>query len=449
LVRFRTIVAMPSLLIHGGRVIDPASGFDRTADVLVVDGRVAAISEKRGELSARKAAKRLDAEGCIVTPGLIDPHVHLREPSDRHEETIATGAAAAINGGFTAVCCMPNTQPPLDTPDLVRLVQHRAEEAKQARVFVAACATKGRQGLEPAAIHELANAGAVAYTDDGDAVADTGVMLAVLRAVKDVGGTFMQHCQEPALTRGAAMNAGPIAERMGQIGWPAVAEEIILERDVRLNRLAGARYHAQHLSSGESAEIIRRARAAGQPVSGEIAPHHLLLTDQACETLGPMAKMNPPLRTAADIAALKEAVADGTVTVLGTDHAPHPISTKQIPFAEASFGIVGLDCALPLYAMALVDDGVLEWPAMLAMMTINAARLLGVDRQGLGALQVGGPADITAIDPAAEWSIDVSRFASAGRNCPFDGWPVRGRAMAVVVGGEVRLVRDAARSAVR
>jgi dihydroorotase len=432
---------MATMLIHGGRVIDPAGGFDRTADVLVADGRIAAVSEKPGELSLRGADSSIDAAGCIVAPGLIDPHVHLREPSDRHEESIATGAAAAVNGGFTSVCCMPNTQPPLDTPELVRLVQQRAAEAGQARVYVAACATRGRMGREVSQVAALAAVGAVAFTDDGDAVADAGVMLAVLQAVRQAGAVFMQHCQEPSLTRGASMNTGPAADRMGQIGWPAAAEEVILERDVRLNQDVGCRYHAQHLSTAGSSAILRRARAAGFPVTGEVAPHHLLLTDQACETLGAMAKMNPPLRTAADIAALKEAVADGTITVLGTDHAPHPPATKAVAFADASFGIVGLECALPLYVRALIDDGVIDWPRMLAMMTIHPARLLGIDRHGYGMLRVGGPADVTVIDPDLAWTIDSGAFASTGRNCPFDGWTVRGRAAAVIVGGEVKLAR--------
>jgi dihydroorotase len=432
---------MQPILIEGGRVIDPASGFDATSDVLLADGRVIEIVTRPGSITADAETMRIDAEGCIVAPGLIDPHVHLREPGPDHEETIATGTAAAINGGFTTVCCMPNTTPTLDAPELMRFVAERAEAAGQARVFPSACATVARRGERVTDIASLVEAGAVAITDDGEAVADAGVMLEALRRARAAGVCFMQHCQEPTLTREASMNAGPVAEALGEIGWPAVAEELILERDVRLNREVGCRYHAQHVSSGASVEIIRRARAASQPVSGEVSPHHLLLTDEACRTLGAVAKMNPPLRTQADIDRLKQAVGEGVITVLATDHAPHPAARKKVPLSEAAFGIIGLECALPLYRKALIDDGILDWPVMLAMMTIEPARLLGLDRRGFGALRMGGPADITLIDPLMRWTIEVADFVSAGRNCPFEGWEVTGRAIAVIVGGELRLDR--------
>lgn len=438
---------MPSLLIRNGRIIDPASALDQVGDLLVVDERIAALEATPGALSPSDADQVIDAEGCIVAPGLLDIHVHLREPDEpgHHEETIASGSAAAINGGFTTICCMPNTRPPLDTPDQVRFVHDRAAVANQARVFTVACATEGRKGLKAAPIAAMADAGAVGFSDDGDVVDEAAVMADVLRLCKSVDRCFMQHCQELTLTRGASMNAGPVAVRMNQIGWPAVAEELIIERDVRLNREIGCRYHAQHLSSGGSVEIIQRAQRAGQPVTGEVSPHHLLLTDDACEQVGPMAKMNPPLRTGRDINQLKEAVAAGVITILATDHAPHPMATKQVDMAAASFGIVGLDCALALYAEALIADGVLDWPAMLAMMTINPARLVGLDQQGLGQLAVGGPADVTIIDPGLRWTIDVDQFASKGRNCPFHGWEVTGRAIGVIAGGELRLSRAAER----
>ena len=434
---------MSSLLIHGGRVIDPASGFDQTADVLIANGRIAAMDTQPGKLTAGDAEQSVDAEGCIVAPGLIDIHVHLREPDEtaQHEETIASGGAAAINGGFTTVCCMPNTRPPLDTPDLVKFVHDQARAADQCRVFTVACATEGRKGRKTAPIAELADAGAVGFSDDGDVVDEAAIMAEVLRQCKAADRCVMQHCQEMSLTRGATMNAGPVAVRLGQIGWPAVAEELIIERDVRLNREIGCKYHAQHLSSGGSVEILRAAQKSGQPVTGEVSPHHLLLTDEACEQVGPMAKMNPPLRTQRDIQQLKEAVAEGIITVLGTDHAPHPLASKRVDMAAASFGIVGLDCALPLYIEALIGDGVIDWPTMLAMMTINPARLVGLDQQGLGTLRVGGPADVTVVDPELQWNIEVSEFASNARNCPFQGWEVAGRAILVVVDGRLKLSR--------
>jgi dihydroorotase len=431
------------ILIRGGRVIDPSSGFDQTADVVIDGGIVRQIATtplNEGKRSSRDV-QLIDAEGCIVCPGLIDIHVHFREPYPAHRETIATGAASAINGGFTTVCCMPNTNPPLDCAALVEFIRFKAEHADQARVLAVGAASRGRKGEDLADIATMARAGAVGFSDDGDCVADAGLMVKVLQTVRAHDSCFMQHCQEPSLTRGGVMNAGALATKLGLIGWPAVAEEIIIERDIRLNREIGCRYHAQHVSSGGSVEIIRRARLAKQPVTGEVTPHHLLLTEDACDGYNTQAKMNPPLRTRRDIDQLKEGVADGTITILATDHAPHPPESKVTDFASASFGIIGLDCALPLYIKALLEDGVLDWPAMLAMMTSNPAKLLGLDRQGLGTLHVGGPADVTIIDPALQWAIDVDEFASVGRNCPFDGWNVTGRAVAAIVGGKLRLAR--------
>jgi len=433
------------VLIEGGRVIDPASGLDATGDVLLAEGEVKAIATRRGELRLPAGGRRLDAEGCIVAPGLIDIHVHFREPGEGHEETVATGSAAAINGGFTTVCCMPNTTPALDTAEAVRRQFALAEAAGAARVYPVGCATKGRRGEELAPIAAMAEAGAIAFSDDGDCVASPALMLEALRAAKAADRCFMQHCQEPTLTRGASMNPGPTAKRMGQIGWPAVAEELIIERDVRLNREIGCRYHAQHVSSGESAAIIRRAREGGEPVTGEASPHHLLLTDQDCQRYGTEAKMNPPLRTNRDIERLKEAIAAGVITILATDHAPHPRKKKEVLFAEAAFGIVGLEGALPLYVQALIGDGVLDWPGLLAMMTANPAALIGIAETGFGRLAAAGIADVTVIDPEAEWTIRAEEFASTGRNCPFDGWPVKGRAIMTIVGGDVRLLREPAR----
>jgi dihydroorotase len=429
---------MTAILIQGGRVIDPARGFDAAADVLVADGVVREIATRPGAIDVPAGAARVDAEGCLVTPGLIDVHVHFREPGDDHEETIATGAASALNGGFTTVCCMPNTTPPLDTPDMVRLVHERGERAAGPRVFAVGCGTRGRAGVEVADIAGMAGAGAVAFSDDGDCIADDAVMAAVMQAVRAVDGCFMQHCQDPAMTEGAAMNAGPVAEALGVIGWPVEAEERIIERDLDLVRATGCRYHPQHLSSGGSADLIRRARAEGLPATAEVSPHHLLLTEEACRGGDTNAKMNPPLRTAADVERLKEAVADGTITILATDHAPHPEARKRTGFAEAAFGIVGLDCALPLYARALVEDGVIGWPRLVAMMTSEPACLVGLDGHGLGSLAPGGPADVTVIDPDLAWTVDASAFATTGRNCPFDGWDVRSRAVATIVAGRLR-----------
>jgi dihydroorotase len=271
------------------------------------------------------------------------------------------------------------------------------------------------------------------------------MMAHVLAAVKETGLAFMQHCQEPTLTRGASMHAGEISTRLGLTGWPRVAEEVIIERDIRLNRGIGCRYHVQHMSSGVSVEIVRRARAEGQPVTAEASPHHLLLTHEACDGYNTMAKMNPPLREERDVRALREGVADGTITVLATDHAPHAAHEKSLPFEEAPFGIVGLETALPLYAEALVHTGLIDWPRLIALMTIEPARLCGLDagsigvERGLGRLAVGGPADVTIIDPDLAWTARAEELKSRSKNTPFDGRAVRGRAVGVIVGGEVRL----------
>jgi len=422
------------VLLRGGRVIVPDRGRDERADVLVAGDRVERISTSP---ITDAGAHVIDCDGCLVTPGLIDPHVHLREPGAEHKETIRSGAESAIAGGFTTVCCMPNTTPAIDLPSLVDFVQMRAREAGFARVFCVGAATVGRKGETLAPIGAMAAAGAVGFTDDGDCVADAAVMHRVLLTCKSVDRVFMQHCQEPSLTSGAAMHAGAISAKLGLTGWPSVAEEMIVERDLRLNRKIGCRWHGQHLSSGGSVEILRRARAEGATATGEASPHHLLLTDSACDGYNAQAKMNPPLRGSADVEALRQGVADGTITVLGTDHAPHTSSEKARDFAAAPFGVVGLDCALPLYAKALIETGLIDWPRLIALMTIEPARLCGLDQMGLGTLVEGGPADITVIDPASKWTIDAAAFRSLSRNCPFDGWSVTGRARVVVVGGRV------------
>lgn len=429
---------MASLLIRGGRIIDPAGKLDATGDVLVVDGRIAAI--ETDSTSHPTEGDVIEAEGCIVCPGLLDIHVHFRDPhqGQLHEETIESGSAAAVAGGFTTVACMPNTIPALDAPRWIQYVNDSAREADLARVHTIGCGTIGRRGRERAPIGELVEAGAVGISDDGDGIEDDAMMRSVLEAVHEHGTCFMQHCQIPSMTRGAVMNAGPLATRLGLVGWPVEAEEAMIERDLEINASIGARYHAQHVSSGGSVDLLRNARATGQPATGEASPHHLLLTEAACDGYDTSAKMNPPLRTESDIARLKEGIADGTITVLATDHAPHPAQSKATDFASASFGIVGLECALALYRRALIDDGVLDWPSMLTMMTTHPAALVGLDSTGAGRLAVGGPADITVIDPDLQWQINPDTFRSRGRNCPFAGWSAQGRAIATIVGGRLR-----------
>ncbi|MFM7259426.1 MAG: dihydroorotase [bacterium] len=427
-------------LFRKGRILDAANGINSEGDLLVVDGRIAEVRTGR-RIEAPAGARIIECGDMFVTPGLVDPHVHLREPGGEAKETIQTGAASAINGGFTTVCCMPNTNPAIDTVPTVRFIRQAARDAALARVFVVAAATAGRKGEQLAPMAAMSRAGAVAFSDDGECIMHPLVMRRVLETCKSLGKTFMQHCQDHLLSEGGVMNEGPVATRLGLLGWPREAEEIIIERDACLNRSIGARYHAQHVSSGGSAAILRRARAAGNPVSGEVSPHHLLLTDDACNGYDTQAKMNPPLRTKDDIAQLKAAVADGTIDVLATDHAPHTAAEKARDFASAPFGIIGLDCALPLYAKALIDDGVIGWPRMIELLTRTPAELCGLRGDGIGALDIGAKADVTVIDPNHAWTIRADEFASKSRNCPFDGWTVRGRAMYAMISGRTLLDR--------
>lgn len=427
-------VESKSMLLAGGRILDPATGLDATGDVLVQDGRIAAVETTPGRIDAGDA-RRVGVDGLLVCPGLIDPHVHLREPGQGAKETIESGSRAAAAGGFSSVCCMPNTAPALDTPDMVEWVAMRARERAACRVLVAAAATVGRHGEALAPMHAMQAAGAVAFTDDGDGIADADLMRKVLQTCASLGAAFMQHCQEPTLTRGAQMHEGPTSAKLGLVGWPRVAEELMLERDLRLDRSIGARYHAQHLSSGGSVDILRAARADGVPATGEVSPHHLLLTDAAVDGFDTHAKMNPPLREESDRLALVQGVADGVITVLATDHAPHTPAEKAKPFEEAPLGIIGVETALPIYVETLVATGAIDWPRLIALMTIEPARLLGIADLGFGGLAVGSPADVTVIDPNERWTIAADDFESRSRNCPFDGRDVQGRAVLTLVDG--------------
>ena len=426
---------MASLSILNGRVIDPASGLDQTTDLVLAEGRVQSI----GKVS-KPQGPTLDASGCLVTPGLIDTHVHFREPGQEEKETIASGAEAAAHGGFTTVCCMPNTQPALDDDARIEFVTRQAQRAGFCHVLPVGAITKGRRGEELAELGLMARAGAVAFSDDGVAVASAGMMAKALSYAASCGRTIMQHCEEPTLTAGASMNAGELATRLGLGGWPAVAEELIIQRDLMLNASIGCRYHAQHMTTAGGVEILRRARAAGQPVSGEASPHHLLLTEAACEQYDTQCKMNPPLRTDEDVKALREGIRDGVITILATDHAPHTAEEKELEFAMAPFGIIGLECALPLYAKALIETETIDWPRMIDMMSRAGADLIGLENKGR--LTVGADADVTVIDPNESWTIRTAEFKSLSRNCPFEGWAVTGRAVATVVGGQIKMLRD-------
>src|SRR5215204_1903872 len=355
---------MPSLLIQNGTILDPSQNLQRKADLLLRDGKVAGIGENLG-----KADETIDANGCFVTPGLIDIHVHFREPGDEEEETIASGAAAAVAGGFTTVCCMPNTKPPLDNEAQVEFVLQESQHVGLANVFPIGAITKGREGKELAEIGSMHRRGAVAFSDDGVGVADAAVMRKALQYAKMFDTVLMQHCEEHTLS-GGAMHSGIVSTTLGLPGIPAEAEQLMIARDLLLNRTIGCRYHVQHISTAGSVELVRRAKKDGMTwVTAEVAPHHLLLTDEACRGYDTNYKMNPPLRTAADVKACVEAVRDGTIDCLATDHAPHLAEEKELEFAYAPFGIISLECALALYVKALVEPGHIDWMRLVDLMS--------------------------------------------------------------------------------
>ncbi len=419
------------ILIVNGTVLDPARKEPRQAAVRISGGKIAEVGPG---LKPGNGAKVIDAASCYVTPGLIDIHVHLREPGFEAKETIATGSAAAVAGGFTTICCMPNTQPALDDATQIEFVLTQAARAGLCTVLPLGAITKGRKGAELAEMALMNEAGACGFSDDGIGVGSAAVMLKALQYVKMFDGILSQHCEEPTLS-GGPMNAGPMATRLGLGGLPAAAEELMIARDILLNERIGARYHVQHISTAGAVELVRRAKTAGQRVTTEVAPHHLLLTDEACAGYDTNTKMNPPLRTKADVEACIRGVIDGTIDCLATDHAPHTREDKELEFDKAAFGIVGLETALPLYVKALVEPGHLTWLQLIEKMTATPARVMRLE--GKGTLAVGAAADVTIIDPKASWKIDPSKFKSKSRNTPFGGWEVKGRVKKTIVGGAI------------
>lgn len=423
---------MSDVLIRGGRVIDPASQLDAVRDVLIREGLVAEVAKK---LSAPGGVEIVDAAGLWVVPGLIDMHVHLREPGDTSKETIFSGAEAAAAGGFAAVLAMPNTRPPVDKGHLVRYVLSRGREASGAEVMASATLTEGREGKAPSDLSGLARAGAVAFTDDGDEVADARVLHACMKEAARLGVPVLCHAEEPLLVRGGVMNEGARATELGLPGRPALAEELAVARDLALAADAGARVHVQHVSTRGALSEIRSAREGGLSVTCEATPHHLLLTEDECAGYDPNFKMNPPLRAEADRAALVEALADGTVDAIATDHAPHNSDEKGLEFDRAAAGVVGLETALGLVMTEFVAKGTITPARMVELLSLGPARIVG--RADLGTLAPGARAHVTVIDPGAEWTVDPAAFRSRSRNTPFAGRALHGRAVATIVGGRV------------
>ena len=421
---------MQELLIKNGRIIDPANGIDKKGDLLVRNGKI----EHLGKCDS-STKKIIDAAGLLVVPGLIDMHVHLREPGDEGEETIASGSAAAVAGGFTSVACMPNTDPAIDNEATVDFVYRQAAQADQANVFAVGAITKGRQGKELAELGQMVRGGAVAFSDDGAGLQDTAIMLRALQYAAMFGKTIMQHCQDESLAADGCMNSGYEATVLGLPGMNPLAEELMLYRDIQLVAQCKAKYHAMHISTAGAARIIRKAKKQGIKITAEVAPHHLLLTEQDCRGYDPNYKMSPPLRRKEDILALRKAVADGTIDCLASDHAPHLASEKELEFLNAPFGIVSLDCALGLYAKALIETGVVDWPRLIEMMTVSPAKVLGISK---GTLSVGSNADITIIDTKTRRCVKTAEFRSKSHNCPYDGMELTAGAAYTIVAGKVK-----------
>jgi dihydroorotase len=422
------------LLLRGGRILDPSQNVDETGDVLLSGGVVEAVG-RIGEIRRDgDELETIDCAGRVVSPGFIDVHCHLREPGREEVETIASGARAAAAGGFSAVCAMPNTDPVTDNQAAVGFILSQARRAAAARVYPIGAISIGQKGETLAEFGEMIGAGAVAVSDDGKPVASAQLMRTALEYARTFGIPVADHCEEPTLAAGGAMNEGLTSARLGLRGIPAEAEEIMAIRDILLARLTGGHIHLCHMSTRGSVELIRWGKERGINVTAEVCPHHLSLTDAAVEGYDTNAKMNPPLRTQADVEALQRAVEDGTIDVIATDHAPHHYDEKEREFADAPNGIVGLETALAVNLTWLVHSGILGLPLLVERMACSPARLFKLPG---GTLRKGALADVTVFDPDAEWTVDPARFASKGRNTPYGGQTLRGRVDLTVVDGRV------------
>ncbi len=420
-----------ALLISGGLVVDPAQGLEDVRDVLVEDGKIAGL-EPPGTIP-KEGREVIDAKGLVVAPGLIDMHVHLREPGQEYKETIETGTAAAARGGFTGVACMPNTQPVNDSAAVTRFILEQAGKFGRARVYPVGAISQGSLGKSLSEFGELKYAGCVAVSDDGFPVMNSLLMRRALEYARTFDMLVISHAEDLELRGDGVMHEGRVSVRLGLKGMPAAAEEIMVYRDIRLARLTGARLHIAHVSTAGSVAIIREAKMSEMGITAETAPHYFTLTDEAVGDFDTNAKVNPPLRSEWDRQAVIEGLADGTIDAIACDHAPHSVLEKDVEFAQAAFGLIGLETSLGL-SLKLVHEGVLTLGQLIAKLSANPARILRVSG---GTLAIGSPADITLMDPNKEWTVDASQFASKSRNCPFQGWNVKGRAVKTMVGGEI------------
>ena len=418
-----------SLLLRNGRVLDPGSALDGVQDVLVEDGRIARVGPG---LEAPAGARVVDATGKVVCPGFIDMHVHLREPGQEYKETVASGTRAAAAGGFTAVCCMANTAPVNDNRAVTDYILAKARVEGVVRVYPIGAVTRGLEGAELAELGELAEAGCVAFSDDGRCVANAALYRRAMEYALPFGVPVISHAEDPHLARGGAMHEGLVSTELGLTGQPTAAEDVMVARDILLAELTSAHVHIAHLSTAGAARLVREAKARGVRVTAEVTPHHLLLTDEAVRSYDPNTKMAPPLRSKAHVEAVREALADGTIDCIATDHAPHELAEKEGEFAAAASGIVGLETAVPLLLDRLVRAGIVDLPTLVARLSTGPARLLNLPG---GRLAVGAPADLTVLDLEQPWTVEPRRFRSRGRNTPFAAWTGSGAPVMTIVGG--------------
>jgi dihydroorotase len=415
-----------AIWLRGGTVIDPRRSRVEVADVAIVDGLVAK--------SAPDDAHTIDASSLIVCPGLMDIHIHLREPGQSHKETIETGTAAAAAGGFTYVACMPNTQPVLDSPEQVRWVIEQASKAGHCAVGPIAAITQGRAGRELTDFAALREAGAVAFSDDGTGIEDDAVMRRAFELAHDCDAVLIQHCEYKDISAGGVMHQGDVAERLGFPGLDPRSEEAMIERDIKLCQETGGRYHVAHISTAVGIELVRKAKSEGIRVTAEVCPHHLILTDTACAKADPNTKMHPPLRSALDVHACREGLLDGTIDCIVTDHAPHAENEKSVGFLKAPPGIVGLETAVGLAAHAMVETGIAGWQHMIVWLSTAPATVLG---QTPGGVEIGEPANLTLIDPTEHWTVNATQFQTKSQNTPFSGWKLTGRPVATIRGRDL------------
>jgi dihydroorotase len=427
---------MMKLYLKSGRMIDPNTGKDEALDMLIVDGTIERIGKT---LSADKTYQVIDLKDKVIAPGFMDMHVHLREPGYEHKETIESGCASAAAGGFTAVCCMPNTNPAIDDESVVRYVRDAGKRVTGGLVdvFPIAAATKGRKGEELSPIAELAQAGAVGLSDDGAPIASAQMMRLILEYSSMFGLPVIQHAEEPTMVKGGAMNEGFESTRLGMPGIPPIAEELMIARDIILLRyIPKAKYHVAHISTARAIEHIRNAKAEKLHITAEAAPHHFTLTDKVVESFDTNTKMNPPLRTKDDVEAVKQGLKDGTIDAIATDHAPHTIDEKEVEYSEAPFGIVGLETAVGLSITELVEKKYLTLYQLIEKFTTKPRAIVGLPQIKI---EEGAVANLTFLDPALEWTVDINAFKSKSKNSPFNNWKLKGKAIGIINNGKLSL----------